>query len=214
MKKGLGKTAMGLFLAVALAGCAATERMIDYSEMKTDVKMDRSIFLEPLNKYPKKVYVEVKHTTNRPDLVGGFQPVLVGMIQSKGYEIVSNPNQADYMIQNNIRYIGEYNDRIIQDGVVTGAAVGALSGLAIARSAAGVAGGALVGGALGLGADIATRTKTCIIAIDVRITERTLARPKVHDCGVAASATKIWLTTEAAAPTLVQLAAQQISGVF
>jgi len=200
--------------ALALMGCAATERTIDYSEMKTDVRMDRSIFLEPLNKYPKKVFVEVKHTTNRPDLVGGFQPVLVGMIQSKGYEIVMNPNQADYLIQSNIRYIGEYNDRIMQDGMVTGAAIGALSGLAIAHSAAGIAGGALVGGALGMGADIATRTKTCVIAIDVRITERTLARPMAQDCGVAASATKIWLTTEAAAPTLVQLAAQQISGVF
>lgn len=201
-------------VALALYGCAATERAIDYSEMKTDVKMDRSVFLEPLDKYPKKVYVEVKHTTNRPDLVSGFQPALVGMIQSKGYQLVTNPNQADYLIQCNIRYIGEYYDRIIEDGVLTGATVGALSGLAIARSAAGVAGGALVGGALGLAADVATRTKTCVIAVDVRITERTLARPKVHDCGVAASATKIWLTVEAAAPTLVQLAAQQISGVF
>ena len=211
-----GKRRLGAILAVALAlyGCAATERAIDYSEMKTDVKMDRSVFLEPLDKYPKKVYVEVKHTTNRPDLVSGFQPVLVGMIQSKGYQLVTNPNQADYLIQCNIRYIGEYYDRIIEDGVLTGATVGALSGLAIARSAAGVAGGALVGGALGLAADVATRTKTCVIAVDVRITERTLARPKVHDCGVAASATKIWLTVEAAAPTLVQLAAQQISGVF
>lgn len=203
-----------LALGVALLGCAATERVIDYSEMKTDVKMDRSIFLEPIKKHPKKVYVETKHTTNRPDLVSGFQPTLVGMVQGKGYQVVSDPNQADYLIQSNIRYIGEYNDRIIQDGVVTGAAVGALSGLAIARSAAGVAGGALVGGALGLGADIATRTKTCIIAVDVRITERALARPRVHDCGVAASATKIWLTTEAAAPTLVQLAAQQVAGIF
>lgn len=203
-----------LFTALALVGCAATERVIDYSDMKTDVKMDKSVFLEPLNKYPKKVFIEVKHTTNRPDLISGFQPVLVGMIQGKGYEVVSNPNQADYIIQSNIRYIGEYYDRIFQDGVVTGAAVGALSGLAIARSAAGVAGGALVGGALGWGADVATRTKTCIIAIDVRITERALARPKVHDCGVAASATRIWLTPEAAAPTLVQLAAQQIAGIF
>jgi len=203
-----------IVLALALVGCSATANVIDYSEMKSDVRMDRTVFLEPLDKYPKKVFVEVKHTTNRPDLIGGFQPVLVGMIQSKGYEIVMNPNQADYLIQSNIRYIGEYNDAIIRDGMFTGAAVGALSGLAIAHSAAGVAGGALVGGAIGLGADIATRTKTCIIAIDVRISERALARPRVHDCGVAASATKIWLTTEAAAPTLVQLAAQQISGVF
>jgi len=201
-------------VALALVGCSATANVVDYSDMKTDVRMDRTVFLQPLNKFPKKVFVEIKHTTNRPDLIGGFQPVLVGMIQSRGYEIVMNPNQADYLIQSNIRYIGEYNDAVVRDGMFTGAAVGALSGLAIAHSAAGVAGGALVGGAIGLAADVATRTKTCIILIDVRLTERALARPLAHDCGVAASATKIWLTTEAAAPTLVQLAAQQISGIF
>lgn len=210
----LGVVGISACLALALLGCAATERVIDYSEMKTDVKMDRSVFLQPISKSPKTVYVEVKHTTNRPDLVGGFEPVLIGMIQGKGYQIVTNPHRADYLIQSNIRYIGTYYDGIMRDGVITGAAVGALSGLAIARSAAGIAGGALVGGALGMGADIATRTKTQVIAIDVRVTEQALAQPRVHDCGVAASATKIWLTTEAAAPTLVQLAAQQVAGIF
>jgi len=203
-----------LTLVAVLVGCAATERVIDYSTMKTDVKMDRSVFLQPLAKSPKTIYLEVKHTTNRPDLIGGFHSVLASQLQSKGYVLTNDPNAADYWLQTNIRYIGIYNDKIIKDGIITGAAVGALSGLAIARSAAGVAGGALVGGALGVGADVATRTKTQVIAVDVRVSERSLPQPKDHRCGVAASATKIWLTTEAAAPTLVQLAAQQIAGIF
>jgi hypothetical protein len=203
-----------LCMVAALMGCAATERVIDYSTMKTDVKMDRSVFLEPLAKSPRLVYLEVKSTTNRPELVGDFQPILDSELEAKGYVLTDNPQEADYWLQANIRYIGIYNDQIIKDGIVTGAAVGALSGLAISRSVAGVAGGALVGGALGAGADVATRTKTQVIAIDVRISERSIPHPKVHECGVAASATKIWLTTEAAAPTLVQLAAQQVSGMF
>ncbi len=205
---------MVLGMVVALVGCAATERVIDYSDMKTDVKMDRSIFLQPIQKSPKTVYVEVKNTTNRPDMVAYYQPVLVSMIQGKGYMLVADPRQADYIIQSNVRYLGEYYDGILKDGIFTGAAVGALSGLAIARSTTGVVGGALVGGALGVGADIATRTKTYVIAIDVRVTEQAGGRPMVHDCGVAASATKIWLTMESAAPTLSQLAAQQVSGIF
>jgi hypothetical protein len=214
MIKNAAKTGILFVALAALVGCAATERVIDYSSMKTDVKMSKSIFLEPLAKSPKKVYVEVKNTTNRPELVSNFQPVLISQLQAKGYQITQNPKEADYWIQCNIRYIGLYNDKIIKDGVVTGAAVGALSGLAIARSAAGVAGGALVGGVLGLGADVATRTKTQVIAVDLRVTERANSKPKVHEAGVAASATKIWLTTEAAAPVLVQMAAEQISGIF
>lgn len=214
MVRRMAKLGIVVCMVVALVGCAATERVIDYSTMKTDVKMDKSIFLEPLAKSPKTIYLEVKNTTNRPDLVASFQPLLASQLQNKGYVITDDPDRADYWIQSNIRYIGIYNDKIIKDGIVTGAAVGALSGLAIAGSAAGVAGGALVGGALGVGADVATRTKTQIIAIDMRISELSIPEPTFQECGVAASATKIWLSTEAAAPTLVQLAAQQVAGIF
>jgi hypothetical protein len=169
-----------LILTVAvLSGCAATARVIDYGTMKTDVAMSESIFLSP-TEAPKTIFIQARNTSSNQNITGTFESVIVSGIQSKGYQIVQKPSEATYILQANIRYLGEWRQGMSFEGTVTGAGLGALAGLGLGAgpngSVRGAAIGSGVGGAIGAGlgfaADMATRVRTEIIVIEFQLTER------------------------------------------
>ncbi|TSA05864.1 MAG: hypothetical protein D4R73_12145 [Deltaproteobacteria bacterium] len=160
---------------VLLMGCAAATRVIDYSEMKTDVAMSESIFLSPTDA-AKTIYVQVRNTSTNQAITEGFESVIISSLKGRGYKVVEKPSQATYILQANIRYLGEWKEGMDFGDTLTGASVGALAGLGLTspggRYAGNVAAGGLIGGALGFVADVATRVKTQVIAVDFQITER------------------------------------------
>lgn len=160
---------------VLLMGCAAATRVIDYSEMKTDVAMSESIFLSPTDA-SKTIYVQVRNTSTNQAITEGFESVIISGLKGRGYKVVEKPSQATYILQANIRYLGEWKEGMDFGGTLTGASIGALAGLGLTspggRYAGNVAAGGLIGGALGFVADVATRVKTQVIAVDFQITER------------------------------------------
>jgi len=157
-----------------LAGCAATTRLIDYGTMKTDVAMSESIFLSP-TEAPKTIYIQSRNTSSNQNITGLFESSIFSGIQAKGYQIVQKPSQATYILQTNIRYLGEWKEGMNFQDTMTGAGLGALAGLGIGghhHYAGGAAAGGLIGAGIGFAADLATRVKTQITVIDFQITER------------------------------------------
>jgi len=157
-----------------LTGCAATTRLIDYGTMKTDVAMSESIFLSP-TEAPKTIYIQTRNTSSNQNITGLFESSTLSGIQAKGYQIVQKPSQATYILQTNIRYLGEWKEGMNFEGTVTGAGLGALAGLGIGgphHYAGGAIAGGLIGAGIGFVADVATRVKTEIIVIEFQITER------------------------------------------
>jgi len=157
-----------------LTGCAATTRLIDYGTMKTDVAMSESIFLTP-TEAPKTIYVQIRNTSSNQNITGAFESMVLSGIQAKGYQIIQKPSKATYILQTNIRYLGEWKEGMNFEGTVTGAGLGALAGLGIGgphHYAGGAIAGGLIGAGIGFVADVATRVKTEIIVIEFQITER------------------------------------------
>jgi hypothetical protein len=168
-------------LMAALFGCGATARVIDYGHMKTDVAMSESIFLTPTDA-PKTIFLQIRNTSSNQQITPFFESVIVNGIRTKGYEI-SQPKKATYILQANVRYLGEWRQGMNFEGTLTGAGIGALAGLGIGAGAGGPhhrAGGAaigagvggMIGAGVGFAADMATRVRAEIIVIEFQITER------------------------------------------
>ena len=173
MKK-LVKYLLILAIVCVLFGCAATTRMIDYGKMQTDVAMSESIFLSP-TEAPKTIYVQIRNTSSNQNISGAFESMVLSGIQAKGYQIVQKPSQATYILQTNIRYIGEWKQGMNFQDSLTGAGLGALAGLGLGgphHRAGGAAVGGLLGAGIGFAADVATRVRTEVIVIEFQITER------------------------------------------
>lgn len=165
-------------ILIALFGCAATARVIDYGTMKTDVAMNESIFLSP-TEAPKTIFIQARNTSSNQNITGTFESTIVSGIQSKGYQVVQKPSEATYILQANIRYLGEWREGMSFEGTVTGAGLGALAGLGLGAAGGGYKGaaigsgvGGVIGAGLGFAADMATRIRTEIIVIEFQLTER------------------------------------------
>jgi len=172
----LGKFLLVMLLVavVSLMGCVAATRMIDYGSMKTDVSMSESVFLSP-TEASKTIFIQARNTSSNQNITGIFESMVLSGIQGKGYQIVQKLSQATYILQTDIRYMGEWKEGMNFEGTLTGANLGALTGLGLAghhRYAGGAVVGGLLGAGLGFAADMATRVRTEIIIVEFQITER------------------------------------------
>ncbi len=191
-----------------LAGCAATMNLVDYGTMKTDVSMGKTVFLSPVDKDVKTVYLSVHNTSRNQNITGDLRSEIASGLREKGYQIVNMPSRADYILQANIRYEGRWKQGMSFGDTLSGTGIGALSGLGLSgwRSATSTLAGGFVGGAVGFLADAATRVNTEVILVDLRITER-LARGeditgrKVHESDITSGEqTSGGIGTHASAP--------------
>lgn len=163
-----------LIIGSFLIGCGAAGRLIDYGSMKTDVAISESVFLSPTDA-SKTILVQIRNTSTNQNITSLFESTVISGIQSRGYQIVQKPSQATYILQANIRYLGEWKAGMNFEGTLTGAGLGALAGLGLSdyhHRGSGMAIGALAGSVLGFVADVATRVQTEIIVVDFQITER------------------------------------------
>jgi uncharacterized protein YgiM (DUF1202 family) len=168
-----------VIVALVSIGCGATARMIDYGSMKTDVAMSQSIFLTP-TEAPKTIYVQIRNTSSNQNITSAFESTILSQIQAKGCQVCAKPSEATYILQANIRYLGEWRQGMSFEGTLTGSGIGALAGLGIGAGPHGSARGAAIGGGvggvigagLGFAADMATRVRTEIIVVEFQITER------------------------------------------
>lgn len=159
---------MGLALGSALlliSGCATTE-------LQTTAKMSQSIFVNPVSKEKRTVFISMRNTSGT-DIA--LEPRITQALNNKGYTIVDDPSKASYVLMANVLYC----DRKSENNVGTGAALGGVGG-AVANSGsngrsmalAGL-GGAVVGGLIG------KATEDSIFQMQVDIVVREKAKGKV-----------------------------------
>lgn len=163
-----------LVVIMAAAACSPIQRSIDYSQMQTDVAMSQTIFLTPTDA-PKTVYIKAQNTSSYQAASASFQEWLTSNLISKGYTTVQSVKEATYILQANIRYVGEWKDDLTFEGAGTGAVAGALAGIGLGGSKHSTAGGIIggvVGAGIGFAADMMTRPKTAVAVIDFQLTER------------------------------------------
>ncbi len=139
-------------------GCATIPEAIEHSSLQIGTKMSDTIFFDPEYKMThKKIFIDVTNTSNiRKINISNFKQKIASDLQAKGYTIVVDPTQADYILQVNVLYFDHYRKTGAKEGAATGAALGAAAGLAASGDndvdaliiAAVAAGAGYVGGAV------------------------------------------------------------------
>lgn len=221
--KKLANLAILLFVAVTLSSCMAAARLADFKDgMKSDVKMTQSIFLTA-TEAPKTIYVQIRNTSSNQNVTDIFRKEIVSRLTNQGYKVIDKPSQATYVLQANIRYLGEWKEGMNLGDTAIGAGIGALAGIGLTRPSnfnnmgTNTIGLAAAGAALGFVAEMATKVKTEVITIDLQIIERSdKGKELKYAAGIAAKAEDLArnFKDEEATALLLKTAAGQITGIF
>jgi outer membrane lipoprotein SlyB len=170
--------------AVVLTGCAATQTAIEHGSLQVSTKQSETVFLDPISKAQKTVYVSVKNTS---DEEVDITPQLKIALSSHGYKIVNNPNAAHYLLQANVLKVGKMSIAASQSALGGGygsAIAGSVAGTAVGsftNSSTGIIAGGLAGGVIGLAADSLIKDVNYTMITDVQISEKVDKGIKVNE---------------------------------
>src|SRR5580692_10422015 len=107
--KQLFKVLTIITFSLSLINCAGTTTAISKRNLVTENKMSGTIFLEPSAAENQKVYVQVRNTTDI-DSLNLAESIKVGL-RTKGYQVVSDPKKAQYLLQANVLSAGEMDKK-------------------------------------------------------------------------------------------------------
>ena len=208
-------------LAFLFIGCAATQTSLEKKDLKVQIKMSKSIFLDLDNQIAKIAFVEVKNTSDK-DI--DFTNAIKQAVRDRGYKLVENAKEAAYIYQTNVLYVGEADPAALRTAInkgwgttIGGAAGGAGVGYVLGGTRGAAAGGA-VGGLLASATELVTgsltKDVTYTIMTDLQLTEKTSKGKKIHQARVASTANQVNLEWEEAETPLVQGLAKSLGGLL
>lgn len=145
----LGSLAIGSM--VTLSGCTAMSTMIHHGSLTAESKMSNSIILPPTSNKDKTIYVQVKSTTDYD--FKGLKKQLVANLQSEGWTVVDDVDQAHDMVQINVLQAGEAQSPQAAWGALGGGFGSSIATGGLAGLAAGYATGS-TGMGIGVGAGV------------------------------------------------------------
>lgn len=161
---------------VNLTGCSEAGLMMSKNSVQTSTRMSDTIFLEPAEPSQKVAFIDIKNTTDNPNL--NINEIVKNNIAARGYKITNSPKQAHYLIQANILQAGKFTKEkaniVLKGGygsAIEGAAVGAGIGALIGKKDSALGGG-IAGAALGLAANAFIQDVVYGTIVDVQISEK------------------------------------------
>lgn len=92
-------------LSLLLSACAATGIAISKRNLDVQTKMSDSIFLDPPSAQSKRVLVQVRNTSDKPNF--SIQREIEAALTANGWSLVRDPEQAQYLLQANILQVGK-----------------------------------------------------------------------------------------------------------
>ncbi len=176
VKKGL-KIGMALSVALFLmSGCAT-------SELQTSAKMSQSVFINPVSKEKRTIFISMKNTSGTQI---NLENRIAQSLYAKGYTIVDDPEMATYVLMTNVLFCNKKSENNVGGGVMMGGAAGAIANSGSSgrgMAAAGLA-GAVVGGLIGK----ATEDTIYQMQVDILIREKAKGKVMANNSNVAGQA--------------------------
>lgn len=168
----------GILVITLLNGCGATHTAINKRHLDVQTKMSSTIFLDPVPADKKTVFLQIRNTSDKVEL--DLEPYVVEAMQAKGYQIVTVPEQAHYLLQANILQVGRSDlrtaDHALHQGfgaAISGTITGAAVGNVVSRQDTdrGAIVGGLVGGSVATVTDAMVQDVVYSVIADVQISE-------------------------------------------
>lgn len=178
MRFGIKKVIALLSVSFLLSGCAATQVALSKKDLKVDNRMSSTIFLDVDNVTEKTVYVDIRNTSAK-DI--DITPFVLSNLEGKGYKVTRDAKTAFYLLQANILFVGQADQKALDQSVEAGfggVLAGATLGGAIAQSKdSNILTGAVIGGFIGGAAEMISgsivKDVTYSIITDIQISEKT-----------------------------------------
>lgn len=169
--------AAALGVVLLLAGCGAATTAIGKRDLEVQTKTTNTIFLDPVGPDRRTVFVQVRNTSDKPDL--DVERAVREQIAAHGYRIVEDPDQAHYLLQANVLQAGRSSRTAAEQtfgggfgSAIFGGAVGAAAGRALSRDTGTIIAGGLLGAAASAAADSMVKDVTYTVTADVQVSER------------------------------------------
>jgi hypothetical protein len=164
-------------LTVGLSSCTTFGNYAAHKNLVIESKMSDSVFLTPVKKDQKVVYVSVKNTTEQT--LTDLNKEVADNLQSSGWKVTDDPDAAFYMLQVNVLQAGEAKDNkeamsTISDGfgsIVGGSAIGTGVGLMTGDYRTGGEVGLAVAGADFIGSQV-VKDKTFSVVTDIQLGQK------------------------------------------
>ena len=161
-----------LLIGLFISGCGAASTAIEKRNLEVQTKMSDSIFLEPVSPQKQIAYIRVRNTTDK-DI--NIEDQIKAAVEARGFKVVTNPDEAYFMIQANILQVGKTDatdkDSALKSGF-GGGVLGAGISMATGGSGNNIGIGAAVGAVVGLVADTMVKDIYYSMVTDVEIRQR------------------------------------------
>jgi hypothetical protein len=195
-----------LLPCLLLAGCAASTTLAGKHGLDVQTKMSATVFLEPVAPGQRAVLVQVRNSSDQAafDLQAGVEAAL----RAKGYRLVDDPAQAQYLLQANVLQVGRSSPSAAEQtfksgfgGALFGGAVGALGTRAASKDSGAIIAGGLLGAAAEAVTGSAVRDVTYTIVTDLQVAERAIAGVSItesleQDLGQGTGGVRVLRTSE------------------
>jgi hypothetical protein len=169
-----------------VSGCAHTIEAIDSRDLKTTVKMSDTIFLEPVGNDKQSVWLRIRNTSDKQDLdADAIRHTIEQKLVSKGYQIQTDPNKAQFRLEANILFADLTSDSLTAELATAGGFGGALSGSN--RTGNQRLAGGIVGMAAGAVAGALIKINNYAMVIDIQVSEQVEGGVKTRISGQADS---------------------------
>lgn len=226
MKKFIAPTV----IALALSGCAGMKLAKEKAELSVNTTVSKSVFLTPVKPSERTVLVQIRNQSSQADFE--FATRVRTAIVQRGYLLVEDPAQANYILQANLLSLTESKKSASDTkDSLAGAVVGGAAGSAVGKGdgkTVGVALGAIAG-ALATNAFNNDKLDVSFAGIvDVKLQERNPSGQKSddrldystdgnwiqHTTRVNVTATKVNLKFAEAREKISNGIAQSLAGLF
>ena len=161
-----------LLITSIMTGCGAASTAIEKRNLEVQTKMSDSIFLEPVSPQKQIVYIKIRNTTDKNMDV---EEQIKAAVEAKGFKVVSNPEEAYFMIQGNVLQVGKTDgtgsDSALQSGF-GGGLLGAGISLATGGSGNNIGIGAAIGAVAGVLANTMVKDIYYSMVTDLEIRQR------------------------------------------
>lgn len=208
------KMLCNVVIAILISGCSTLS-------LETNVKMTKSVWLKPVEKEKRSVYISLKNISQENLEI---LPILKSRLEAKNYVLVDNSNNADYVLMINILFANNLKEAY---AIKNAAGIGIATGIIAAAGNSGAKDSLLIGATAALATGLVTKAledETYRAVVDVTVEEKreeigvsseVMGQGyKTHQTRVLAEAVQTNLKLDEALPALSNKVAMQISNIF
>ena len=177
IKKVIFSALIVVVLGASLTSCATASLYANHKDLTITSKMSSSVFLDPVPKAKRVIFVDIKNTTTQD--IPLLEKSIIADLKASGWTITDDPTKAFYMLQANVLQAGEAKSNKAANSFINQGYSSLVSGAALGAGVGFISQSGRVGGIVGLGVagadyvgQLLVKDKTYSIITDIQVSQK------------------------------------------